>query len=83
MKKQQELLQQEREKTTKAANRLDSHVAQLVLELEKKSTMFDETLETLKRREQFLSREREVFEEKVQWERNHLQVFNFILISPF
>ncbi|XP_014470107.1 PREDICTED: trichohyalin-like [Dinoponera quadriceps] len=72
-KKQQELLEQERDRMMKVADRLDSHVAQLVLELEKKSTMLNEALETLKRREQFLSHEREVFEEKVQWERNHLQ----------
>lgn len=59
---------------TKVADRLDSRVAQLVLELEKKSTLLNETLETLKKREQVLSHEREMFEEKVQWERNHLQV---------
>jgi len=75
MKKQQELLKQERDKMMKVADKLDSHVAQLVLELEKKSTMLNEALETLKRREEFLSHEREIFEEKVQWERNHLQVF--------
>lgn len=75
IKKQQELLEQERDKMMKVANRLDSHVAQLVLELEKKSTLLNEALETLKRREEFLSHEREVFEEKIRWERNHLQVF--------
>lgn len=74
VKKQRELLEQERDRITKVADRLDSHVAQLVLELEKKSNVLNEALETLKRREQFLSHEREVFEEKVQWERNHLQV---------
>lgn len=73
-KKQQGLLEEERDKIMKVADRLDSHVTQLVLELEKKSTLLNEALETLKRREQFLSHEREVFEEKVQWERNHLQV---------
>jgi len=79
MKKQQELLKQERDKMMKVADKLDSHVAQLVLELEKKSTMLNEALETLKRREEFLSHEREIFEEKVQWERNHLQVFPLII----
>jgi len=79
MKKQQELLKQERDKMMKVADKLDSHVAQLVLELEKKSTMLNEALETLKRREEFLSHEREIFEEKVQWERNHLQVFRLII----
>lgn len=74
VKKQQELLEQERDRMMKIADRLDSHVAQLVLELEKKSIMLNEALEMLKKREQFLSHEREVFEEKVQWERNHLQV---------
>lgn len=74
IKKQQELLEQEHDKMMKIANRLDSHVAQLVLELEKKSTLLNEALETLKRREEFLSHEREAFEEKVRWERNHLQV---------
>lgn len=58
----------------KVADKLDSHVAQLVLELEKKSTLLNETLETLKKREEVLLHEREMFEEKVQWERNHLQV---------
>lgn len=83
MKKQQELLKQERDKIMKAADRLDSHVAQLVLELEKKSTMLNDALETLKRREQFLSHEREVFEEKVQWERNHLQVLISLYIKLY
>lgn len=73
IKKQQELLVEERDKIMKVADKLDSHVAQLMLELEKKSTMLNETLETLKKREQSLSRERELFEEKVQWEYNHLQ----------
>lgn len=74
IKKQQELLMEERDKMMKVADKLDSHVAQLMLELEKKSIMLNETLETLKKREQSLSRERELFEEKVQWEYNHLQV---------
>ncbi|GAB1863771.1 Fas-binding factor 1 [Camponotus japonicus] len=73
IKKQQELLMEERDKIMKVADRLDLHVAQLVLELEKKSTMLNEALETLKKREQSLSHERELFEEKVQWEYNHLQ----------
>lgn len=73
IKKQQELLMEERDKMMKVADKLDSHVAQLMLELEKKSIMLNETLETLKKREQSLSRERELFEEKVQWEYNHLQ----------
>ncbi|XP_011697457.1 PREDICTED: fas-binding factor 1 homolog isoform X2 [Wasmannia auropunctata] len=73
MKKQQTLLEQEREKIMKVADRLDSHVTQLVLELEKKSAMLNQALETLQKREQSLSHEKELFEEKVQWERNHLQ----------
>ncbi|XP_072767189.1 uncharacterized protein Twy isoform X2 [Anoplolepis gracilipes] len=73
IKKQQELLMEERDKIMKVADRLDSHVAHLVLELEKKSTMLNEALEILKKREQSLSHERELFEEKVQWEYNHLQ----------
>jgi len=81
MKKQQESLKQERDKMMKVADKLDSHVAQLVLELEKKSSILNEALETLKRREEFLSHEREIFEEKVQWERNHLQVFRYSLIN--
>lgn len=78
-KKQQELLQEEREKMMKVADRLDSHVTQLVLELEKKSTLLNEALEILKKREQLLLHEREAFEEKVQWERNHLQVYIYIV----
>lgn len=74
MKKQQELLQQERDKMMKVVDKLDSHVAQLVHELEKKNTMLNEALETLKRKEEFLSHEREMFDERVQWERNHIQV---------
>jgi len=73
-KKQQKLLEQEHEKIMKVADRLDSHVTQLMLELEKKSAMLNQALETLQKREQFLSHEKELFEEKVQWERNHLQV---------
>lgn len=82
MKKQQELLEQERDKMMTVADKFDSHVAQLVLELEKKSVMLNEALETLKRREEFLSHEKEIFEEKVQWERNHIQVltrYNLII----
>lgn len=79
MKKQQELLEQERDKMMKIANNLDTHVSRLVVELEEKSTMLNGALETLKKREQFLSQEREVFEEKVKWERNHLQVLFSII----
>lgn len=80
IKKQQELLMEERDKIMKVADRLDSHVAQLVLELEKKSTMLNEALKTLKKREQSLSHERELFEEKVQWEYNHLQVLSLVFL---
>lgn len=45
-----------------------------MFELEKKSVMLNQALETLQKREQSLSHEKELFEEKVQWERNHLQV---------
>lgn len=74
VKKQQKLLEQEHEKIMKVADRLDSHVTQLIVELEKKSAMLNEALKTLQKREQSLSQEKELFEEKVQWERNHLQV---------
>lgn len=74
VKKQQKLLEQEHEKIMKVADRLDSHVTQLIFELEKKSAMLNEALKTLQKREQSLSQEKELFEEKVQWERNHLQV---------
>lgn len=73
-------MKEERDKMMKVADKLDSHVTQLMLELEKKSIMLNETLETLKKREQSLSRERELFEEKVQWEYNHLQVIKVYLI---
>ncbi|XP_018397134.1 PREDICTED: golgin subfamily A member 4-like [Cyphomyrmex costatus] len=73
IKKQQKLLEQEYEKIMKVADRLDSHVTQLMLELEKKSVELNKALETLQKREQSLSHEKELFEEKVQWERNHLQ----------
>lgn len=74
IKKQQKSLEQEREKIMKVADRLDSHVTQLMLELEKKSVVLNQALETLQKREQSLLHEKELFEEKVQWERNHLQV---------
>ncbi|XP_018317647.1 golgin subfamily A member 4 [Mycetomoellerius zeteki] len=74
IKKQQKLLEQEHEKIMKVADRLDSHVTQLMLELEKKSVELNQALATLQKREQSLSHEKEMFEEKVQWERNHLQV---------
>ncbi|XP_025986119.1 golgin subfamily A member 4 isoform X1 [Solenopsis invicta] len=73
IKKQQKSLEQEREKIMKVADRLDSHVTQLMLELEKKSVVLNQALETLQKREQSLLHEKELFEEKVQWERNHLQ----------
>ncbi|KAG5330881.1 FBF1 factor, partial [Acromyrmex heyeri] len=74
IKKQQKLLEQEHEKIMKVADKLDSHVTQLMLKLEKKSVELNQTLETLQKREQSLSHEKEMFEEKVQWERNHLQI---------
>lgn len=73
-KKQQKLLEQEHEKIMKVADKLDLNVTQLILELKKKSTMLNQALETLQKRELSLLREKELFEEKVQWERNHLQV---------
>lgn len=74
IKKQQKLLEHEHEKIMKVANKLDSNVTQLMLELEKKSAMLNQALETLQKREHSLLQEKELFKEKVQWERNHLQV---------
>ncbi|KAL6266223.1 hypothetical protein P5V15_003083 [Pogonomyrmex californicus] len=73
IKKQQKLLEQDHDKIIKIAERLDSHVTQLMLELEKKSSMLNNALETLKKKEESLSHEKKLFEEKVQWERNHLE----------
>ena len=79
IKKQQKLLEQEHKKIMKVADKLDSHVTQLMLKLEKKSVELNQTLETLQKREQSLSHEKKMFEEKVQWERNHLQVGNHLI----
>lgn len=54
--------------------KFDVRFTQLLTELQKQNEQKNQAQETLEKRAAQLSRERELFEEKVKWERDHLQV---------
>lgn len=53
--------------------KFDVRFTQLLTELQKQNEQKNQAQETLEKRAAQLSRERELFEEKVKWERDHLQ----------
>ncbi|KAG7189083.1 hypothetical protein KM043_008662 [Ampulex compressa] len=73
--KESEALARHREKLMEATEKFDIHIVRLMAELQKKNQDYDELQNILMKKEESLSRERELFEDKIQWERNYLQAW--------
>ncbi|XP_043280921.1 fas-binding factor 1 isoform X2 [Venturia canescens] len=71
---QQDSLADERKRLLEIAHNLDVGTAQLTAEFKKNSSLLNETEERLAIRERALIREKQLFDEQVKWEREHLQV---------
>lgn len=74
LKNQNSVLEERHDKFIKTTEIFSTRLTQLITELEKQTTQNNEGQEMLKNRTANLLRERELFEEKVKWERDYLQV---------
>lgn len=54
--------------------KLELQFVLLTSDIQKRTLQYDEAEQRLKTKEQTLTREREIFEEKVIWEHKHLEV---------
>ncbi|XP_076178787.1 fas-binding factor 1 twitchy isoform X2 [Ptiloglossa arizonensis] len=73
LKNQNSVLEERHDKFIKTTEIFSTRLTQLITELEKQTTQNNEGQEMLKNRTANLLRERELFEEKVKWERDYLQ----------
>ncbi|XP_035721534.1 trichohyalin-like [Vespa mandarinia] len=67
------ILEQERKEIVESMKKLELQFVQLTSDIQKRSLQYDEAEERLKTKEQTLTREREIFEQKVIWEHKHLE----------
>lgn len=70
---QQDSMAEERKKLLEISQNLDVGTAQLTAEFKKNSSLINETEERLATRERALLREKQLFDEQMKWEREHLQ----------
>ena len=68
------VLEEQRNKFIQTTEKFDTHLTQLTTELQKQSTLYHQAKETLDKEVANLLRERELFEEKMKWEREYMQV---------
>ena len=64
----------ERKRLIEISQNLDTATVELTSEFKKSSTVINENEERLATRERALIREKELFNEQIKWERDHLQV---------
>lgn len=74
MKHQNNVLEEHRNKFIETTEKLDIRLTSLITELQKQSTLCIQAEETLEKKTTNLLRERELFEEKMKWERDYMQV---------
>ncbi|KAK9302541.1 hypothetical protein QLX08_005517 [Tetragonisca angustula] len=67
------VLEEHRNKFIQTTEKFDTHLTQLITELQKQSTLYYQLKETLDKKVANLLRERELFEEKMKWERDYMQ----------
>ena len=67
-------MEEHRNKFIQTTEKFDTHLTQLITELQKQSTLYYQLKETLDKKVANLLRERELFEEKMKWERDYMQV---------
>lgn len=74
LKYQNSVLEEHRNKFIETTEKFDTHLTQLITELQKQSTLYTQATETLQKKTTNLLREKELFEEKMKWERDYMQV---------
>ncbi|XP_043518744.1 myosin-2-like isoform X2 [Frieseomelitta varia] len=67
------VLEEHRNKFIQTTEKFDTHLTQLITELQKQSTLYYQAKETLDKKVANLLRERELFEEKMKWEQEFMQ----------
>lgn len=83
LEKQSDALENERTKLIELLQQLDIRVTQMNSNFHKENKKFEEMNEIFLSKEQRLVKERELFEEKIKWERDLLQVIFVILYYIF
>ncbi|XP_050585170.1 repetitive organellar protein-like isoform X2 [Bombus affinis] len=73
LKYQNSVLEEHRNKFIETTEKFDTHLTQLITELQKQSTLYTQATETLQKKTTNLLREKELFEEKMKWERDYMQ----------
>ncbi|XP_050482447.1 myosin-8 isoform X3 [Bombus huntii] len=73
LKYQNSVLEEHRNKFLETTEKFDTHLTQLITELQKQSTLYTQATETLQKKTTNLLREKELFEEKMKWERDYMQ----------
>lgn len=67
-------MEEERKEIVESMKKLELQFVLLTSDIQKRTLQYDEAEQRLKTKEQTLTREREIFEEKVIWEHKHLEV---------
>ncbi|KOX69517.1 hypothetical protein WN51_06604 [Melipona quadrifasciata] len=67
------VLEEHRNKFIQTTEKFDTHLTQLITEFQKQSTLYHQAKEMLDKKVANLLRERELFEEKMKWERDYMQ----------
>ncbi|KAK1120262.1 hypothetical protein K0M31_012623 [Melipona bicolor] len=67
------VLEEHRNKFIQTTEKFDTHLTQFITEFQKQSTLYHQAKEMLDKKVANLLRERELFEEKMKWERDYMQ----------
>ncbi|KAI4501422.1 hypothetical protein M0802_003299 [Mischocyttarus mexicanus] len=73
LERQKGILEEERKEIVESMKKFESKFVQLASNIQKQSLQYDEAEERLNTKEKTLTRERELFEQKIIWERKHLE----------
>lgn len=74
LKHQSNVLEEHRNKFIETTEKLDIRLTSLITELQKQSSLCNQAEETLEKKTTNLLKERELFEEKMKWERDYMEV---------
>lgn len=73
LKHQSNVLEEHRNKFIETTEKLDIRLTSLITELQKQSSLCNQAEETLEKKTTNLLKERELFEEKMKWERDYME----------
>lgn len=75
LKNQNDILEEHRNKFIETTERFSTRIIQFITELQKQNMLSTQLQEMFKKKSASLLHERELFEERVKWEENYLQVY--------